>query len=74
MRSKTYLNHYLQPPPKDDWYRVKPGAGAHVAITTPVDEMYIAGELHDISVLDPMEIIMRFEEYEDVDSEEEWIL
>lgn len=75
MRSKTYLKAYKSKQEVDGWHQVKAGTGAVVAQTTPIDEMYIAGELHDISVLDPMEVIMRFESYESLDGEgDSWIL
>ena len=35
--------------------------------------MQIAGEIHDMSVLDPAELLERFEEYEDPEFDgEEW--
>lgn len=76
MRSKTYLKAYKANTELDCWHQVKAGAGAFVAQTTPLDELYIAGEIHDLSVLDPAEIISRFESYEDVSDEEgdSWIL
>lgn len=76
MRSKTYLKAYQAKHETDSWHQVKAGAGAVVALTTPLDELYIAGEVHDISVLDPAEILSRFEAYEDVNDEEgnSWIL
>ena len=76
MRSKTYLKAYKANTELDGWHQVKAGAGAFVAQTTPLDELYIAGEIHDLSVLDPAEIISRFEAYEDVHDEEgdSWIL
>ena len=64
MKSRTYLTDYKRQI-VDDWYRVKPGAGATVAQTTTLDELYLMGEIHDISVMDPCEILQRFEEYED---------
>jgi hypothetical protein len=76
MRSKTYLKAYKSAEVVDAWHQVKPGTGAVVAQTTPLDELYIAGEIHDISVLDPAEIISRFEAYENVNDSEgnSWIL
>ena len=58
----------------NDWFTVKPGAGAvTVAMTTPADELRIAGEVHDMTVLDPAVLLERFEEYEDVGfTGEEW--
>lgn len=76
MRSKTYLQRYKQGDVVDGWHQVKAGAGAYVAQTTAMDELYIAGDVYDISVVDPLEILIRFEEYEDADCEEgdSWIL
>ena len=76
MRSKTYLKAYKANHELDGWHQVKAGAGAIVAQTTPLDELYIAGEIHDLSVLDPAEILSRFEAYEDVHDEEgdAWVL
>ena len=74
MKSRTYLTDYKRQP-TESWYQVKPGAGAlAVAQTTPIDEMYIAGELHDMTTMDPAELLSRFEDYEDLDCEEEWLL
>lgn len=74
MKSRTYLSDYKKPL-VEDWYRVKPGAGAlAVAETTPLDELYIAGAMHDMTTLDPAELLSRFEDYEDIGFEEEWLL
>ena len=74
MKSRTYLSDYKKPL-IEDWYRVKPGAGAlAVAQTTPLDELYIAGDMHDMTTMDPSELLSRFEDYEDVEVEEEWLL
>jgi hypothetical protein len=75
MKAKSYLaNIASQMDRKNDWFTVKPGAGAvAVAMTTPVDELWIAGEVHDMTVLDPAELLERFEEYEDPEFDgEEW--
>lgn len=76
MRSKTYLQRYKVDQPIDGWHQVKAGAGAYVAQTTAMDELYIAGEVYDMSVVDPLEILIRFEDYEDQNCEEgdNWIL
>lgn len=76
MRSKTYLQRYKAAEPIDGWHQVKAGAGAYVAQTTAMDELYIAGEVYDMSVVDPLEILIRFEDYEDPNNEEgdAWIL
>lgn len=75
MKSRTYLTDYKRQI-TDDWYRVKPGAGAlAVAQTTPLDELYLRGEMHDMSVMDPADILERFEEYEDPGFDgEEWVI
>ena len=58
----------------NDWYQVKPGTAAvAIAETTPSEVMYIAGDIHDMTVLDPAELLERFEEYEDPDFDgEDW--
>ena len=58
----------------NDWYQVKPGTAAvAVAETTEHEVMQIAGEIHDMTVLDPAELLERFEEYEDPEFDgEEW--
>ena len=58
----------------NDWYQVKPGTAAvAVAETTEHEVMQIAGEIHDMSVLDPAELLERFEEYEDPEFDgEDW--
>lgn len=74
MKSRTYLSDYKKPL-IEDWYRVKPGAGAlAVAQTTPLDELYIAGDIHDLTTMDPADLLSRFEDYEDANCEEEWLL
>ena len=47
-------------------------AGVAVAMTTPVDEMWIAGEVHDMTVLDPAELLERFESTRTEFDGEEW--
>ena len=75
MKAESYLRHiktlYQH---GNDWFTVKAGAGAAlVAETTPTEVMYLAGEIHDMSVMDPAELLEKFEEYEDVEFDgEEW--
>ena len=72
MKAQTYLRH-LQPERRDDWYTVKAGTAAvAVAETTELEVMQIAGEIHDISVMDPADLLEMFEDYEDPESEDEW--
>ena len=74
MKARSYLRHIAPlTERKSDWYTVKAGAGAYVAQTTPVEEMHISGQIHDLSVMDPADLLERFEEYEDPDFDgEEW--
>ena len=75
MKAKSYLaNIASQMDRRNDWFTVKAGAGAvAVAMTTPVDELHIAGEVHDMTVMDPADLLERFEEYEDSEFDgEEW--
>ena len=44
---------------------------SYVAETTASDALWIQGEVHDMTVLDPAELLERFEEYED-EFGEEW--
>lgn len=74
MKAESYLRH-IKPMHKhgNDWYQVKPGAGAvAVAETTPVEAMHIAGEIHDMSVMDPADLLEMFEDYLDPNVEDEW--
>ena len=72
MKAQTYLRH-LQPERRDDWYTVKAGTAAvAVAETTELEVMQIAGEIHDIYVMDPADLLEMFEDYEDPESEDEW--
>jgi hypothetical protein len=65
MKARTYLNH-LQPERKNDWFTVKPGTAAvAVAETTELEVMQIAGEIHDLSTMDPADLLEMFEDYED---------
>lgn len=75
MKATSYIaNISSQIKRGDDWFTVKAGAGAvAVAETTPMDELYIAGEIHDMTTMDPAELLSRFEEYEDPEFDgEEW--
>ena len=75
MKARSYLRNIAPEfERKNDWFTVKPGAGAvAVAMTTPLDELHIAGEVHDMTVMDPAELLERFEEYEDPQFDgEEW--
>lgn len=58
----------------NDWYQVKPGTAAvAVAETTEHDVMQIAGEIGDISVMNPADLLEMFEDYEDPECEiDEW--
>ena len=75
MKARTYLRH-IAPLYKggNDWYQVKPGTAAvAVAETTEHEVMQIAGEIHDMSVMDPADLLERFEEYEDPEFDgEDW--
>lgn len=65
MKARTYLRH-LQPERTNDWYTVKAGTAAvAVAETTELEVMQIAGEIHDLSVMDPADLLEMFEDYED---------
>ena len=65
MKARTYLRH-LQPEHKNDWFTVKAGTAAvAVAETTELEVMQIAGEIHDMSVMDPADLLEMFEDYED---------
>ena len=58
----------------NDWYQVKAGTAAvAVAETTEHEVMQIAGEVGDISTMDPAELLEMFEDYEDPECEtDEW--
>jgi hypothetical protein len=75
MKATSYLAN-LAPKNKgtNDWYQVKAGTAAvAVAETTPVEVMQIAGEIGDISVMDPSDLLEMFEDYEDPECEiDEW--
>jgi hypothetical protein len=73
MKSESYLRKVQIKNPSNDWYTVKAGAGSYVAETTTSDAMWIQGEVHDMTVLDPADLLQRFEEYEDPEFDgEEW--
>jgi hypothetical protein len=75
MKATSYLaNLASKIERKNDWYTVKAGTGA-VAVeeTTVTEAMRIGGEIHDMSVLDPADLLERFEEYEDPEFDgDEW--
>ena len=73
MKARSYLRNVSLNEIRNDWFTVKAGTGAHIAQTTPADEMHIAGEIHDMTVMDPCDLLERFEEYEDPEFDgEEW--
>ena len=73
MKAESFLRKVQVKGQGNDWYTVKAGAGSYVAETTASDAMRIQGEVHDLSVMDPSELLERFEEYEDSDFDgEEW--
>ena len=77
MKANSYLRH-IKPDnaqAKNSWYTVKAGAGALVAMTSPADEQFIAGDVSDMSTMDPADLLIHFEDYEDSEFEgEEWVL
>jgi len=73
MKARSYLRNVSLNEIRNDWFTVKAGAGAFIAQTTPVDEMQIAGEIHDLTVMDPADLLSMFEDYEDPNCEDdEW--
>lgn len=74
MKAESYLRKIQLRDRGNDWYQVKAGTAAvEIAETTPVEAMWIAGEIHDMSVMDPAELLERFEEYEDPEFDgEDW--
>jgi hypothetical protein len=75
MKARTYLRH-VKPMYQhgNDWFQVKPGTAAvAVAETTPTEVMQFAGEIHDMTCMDPADLLERFEEYEDPEFDgEDW--
>jgi len=74
MKAESYLRKVKLKDLGNDWYQVKAGTAAvAVAETTEHEVMQIAGEIHDMSTMDPAELLERFEEYEDPEFDgEEW--
>ena len=75
MKATSYLaNLASKNKPTNDWYTVKAGTAAvAIAETTPVEAMQIAGEIGDISTMDPCDLLEMFEDYEDPECEvDEW--
>ncbi len=74
MKATSYLANLAQVERKNDWYTVKPGTAAvAVAETTEHEVMQIAGEIGDMSTMDPAELLEMFEDYEDPECEtDEW--
>ena len=74
MKAESYLRKIKLRDRGNDWYQVKPGTAAvEVAETTEHEVMQIAGEIHDMSVMDPADLLERFEEYEDPEFDgEDW--
>ena len=66
MKAESYLRKLQLKDRGNDWYQVKPGTAAvAVAETTALEVMQIAGEIGDISVMDPADLLEMFEDYED---------
>jgi hypothetical protein len=75
MKAQSYLRNIAPKiERKNDWFTVKPGTAAvAVAETTEFEVMQIAGEIGDISAMDPADLLEMFEDYEDPNSEtDEW--
>lgn len=73
MKAESYLRKVKLKGHGNDWFQVKPGAGAvAVAEVTPIEVMQMSGEIHDMSVMDPADLLEMFEEYEDPGSEDDW--
>ena len=74
MKAESYLRNVKLRAIGNDWYQVKPGTAAvAVAQTTEHEVMQIAGEIHDMSVMDPADLLEMFEDYEDPECEtDEW--
>ncbi len=75
MKAESYLrNIKTKYQHGNDWFQVKPGTAAvAVAETTPTEVMQFAGEIHDMTCMDPADLLERFEEYEDPDFDgEDW--
>lgn len=75
MKATSYLvNLAAKNKHGNDWFTVKAGTAAvAVAETTEHEVMQIAGEIGDISVMNPADILEMFEDYEDPECEvDEW--
>lgn len=74
MKAESYLRKIKLRDRGNDWYQVKPGTAAvAVAETTEHEVMQIAGEIGDMSVMDPADLLEMFEDYEDPECEtDEW--
>ena len=74
MKAESYLRKVKLRDRGNDWYQVKPGTAAvAIAETTEYEVMQIAGEIGDISIMDPAELLVMFEDYEDPECEvDEW--
>ena len=74
MKAESYLRKIQLRDRGNDWYQVKAGTAAvAVAETTEHEVMQIAGEIGDMSVMDPADLLEMFEDYEDPECEiDEW--
>jgi hypothetical protein len=75
MKARSYLRNVAPlVERKNDWFTVKPGTAAvAVAETTEFQVMELAGEIGDISVMDPADLLEMFEDYEDPECEvDDW--
>ena len=74
MKAESYLRKIQLRDRGNDWYQVKAGTAAvAIAETTEHEVMQIAGEIHDMSVMDPADLLERFEAYEDPEFDgEDW--
>ena len=66
MKAESYLRKVQLKDRGNDWHQVKAGTAAvAVAETTALEVMQIAGEIGDISAMDPADLLEMFEDYED---------
>ena len=60
MKANTLLHDYGSYRAGDKWKQCKPGYGAITAVTSVGDEMELVGATHDMTTMDPADLLDHF--------------
>ncbi len=64
MKAETIRKQYGTYRAGEEWQQCKPGYGAYVAETSVADEMEFVGATHDLTSMDPADLVDHFRAYQ----------